>query len=392
MIRSWRNLSTLAAFRPCAQYPARSASFSTSSAARANRAIVYTQVGHPAINLRTYTFPTLPLPSPGSVNIRYRLSPINPSDLNVIEGAYPVQPDPDMLLSPDGDLFVPGNEGLAEVTAVGDGVQSLSVGDWIVVAKQQSGTWVSARTVRAEDVVKLPKGDVSEASAATITVNPPTAYNMLREFVDLKEGDWIIQNGANSAVGQAVIQIAARRGINTINLVRNRDDFEELEKRLKALGATHVLTYDDLVARRQFSKQVKEWTEGAPVRLMLNCIGGENVTKMMKVLGLDAHLVTYGAMAREPISIPASPLIFKGLVVRGFWQSRWYETHGRKDREELMRAIINLRLKEPDHEIVTIPGGLDDEEAGQLVRATIRRVSEGTVGKKILWRIEEPAD
>lgn len=45
---------------------------------------------------------------------------------------------------------------------------------------------------------------------------------MLKDFVDLQPGEWVIQNGANSAVGQAVIQIAAARGLKTINLVRSR--------------------------------------------------------------------------------------------------------------------------------------------------------------------------
>lgn len=45
---------------------------------------------------------------------------------------------------------------------------------------------------------------------------------MLKDFIDLQPGDWVIQNGANSAVGQAVIQIAAARGLKTINLIRDR--------------------------------------------------------------------------------------------------------------------------------------------------------------------------
>jgi trans-2-enoyl-CoA reductase len=48
---------------------------------------------------------------------------------------------------------------------------------------------------------------------------------MLKDFIDLKPGDWVIQNGANSAVGQAVIQIAAARGLKTINLIRDRHVF-----------------------------------------------------------------------------------------------------------------------------------------------------------------------
>lgn len=39
-------------------------------------------------------------------------------------------------------------------------------------------------------------------------MNPPTAYRMLKDFVDLKPGDTVIQNGANSAVGKAVIQVS----------------------------------------------------------------------------------------------------------------------------------------------------------------------------------------
>ena len=81
-------------------------------------------------------------------------------------------------------------------------------------------------------------GDPYE-SELPLQVNPPTAYNMLHDYVQLDEGDWIVQNGANSAVcqlsalersfqclwaqvGQAVIQIAAARGWKTLNFIRNR--------------------------------------------------------------------------------------------------------------------------------------------------------------------------
>ncbi|EMD39037.1 hypothetical protein CERSUDRAFT_81807 [Gelatoporia subvermispora B] len=391
MMNGWRIPTTLAMLRSCTQRSLLSVPFSTTSRVNANRAVVFSEAGRPASVLRTHTFPTLSSPPAGSVNIRYRLAPVNPSDINVIEGSYPLRPVPDVSVSSDGKLFVPGNEGLGEVTAVGDDVQGLSVGDWVVVAKQQSGTWVSARSARAEDVIKLPKGDVSEVNAATIIVNPPTAYNMLREFVDLKEGDWVVQNGANSAVGQVVIQIAARRGIKTINFVRNRENFEELERQLKALGATHVLRYDDLADKEKI-KTVQSWTKDAPIRLFLNCVGGNSVTKTLRLVGHDAHLVTYGAMAREPLTLPASPLIFKGLVARGFWQSHWYDMHGRKEREELMRALVDLKLKGPEHEIVTVPGNVNDEEASQLICETMRRMSEGKSGRKVMLRIEERLD
>ena len=58
---------------------------------------------------------------------------------------------------------------------------------------------------------------LDKVMAATMLVNPPTAYRMLKDFVKLKPGDTVIQNGANSAVGQAVIQIAKAWDLRTVS-------------------------------------------------------------------------------------------------------------------------------------------------------------------------------
>ena len=69
-------------------------------------------------------------------------------------------------------------------------------------------------------------------AAATLYINPCTALRMLRDFVSLRPGDWVIQNGSNSGVGQAVVQIAASMGLNTVNVVRDREDIDSLKQRL----------------------------------------------------------------------------------------------------------------------------------------------------------------
>lgn len=153
--------------------PTRALRFTTSSTLRANRAIYFEKTGDPSHVLSALTFPSLPAPPSGSVNVRFRLSPINPSDVNVVEGVYPSKPSGTQSLaeghSLDNSIYVPGNEGLAEVTDVGSGVAGLQRGDWVVLSKQQGGTWASARTIAAEDVVKVPTS-LSEVNAATITV------------------------------------------------------------------------------------------------------------------------------------------------------------------------------------------------------------------------------
>ncbi|KAG2011554.1 trans-2-enoyl-CoA reductase [Coprinopsis cinerea AmutBmut pab1-1] len=366
------------------------------------RAVIYTENGDPTSVLQILSYPPIPAtPPPNSLNIKYLLSPINPADINVIEGVYPSKPTrTDSLGNSSGlgseghPVFIGGNEGLAEVTAVGQGADGMyKVGDWVVVTKQQSGTWMSERNIPAPDVARVPGGRaaLTEAAGATLTVNPPTAYNMLHDFVKLEAGDWVIQNGANSAVGQAVIQIAAAEGYKTINLVRNRDNIDRLKDQLTKLGATHVLTYDDLTDKSTRDK-IKQWTGGKPIRLGLNCVGGKETTLMARYLGQDAHLVSYGAMSKQPLSLPTSLFIFKNLTANGFWQSQWYKTRPSQERDKLMQKLVGYinagKLQTPDHEILHITGNLSDEEATSAVREAFKKLSEGRYGKKILLKVD----
>ncbi|KAJ6518616.1 hypothetical protein C8R45DRAFT_884592 [Mycena sanguinolenta] len=358
-----------------------------------NRAIVYTQNGDPAQVLSALTYKPLPPPPSETVNIKYLLAPINPADVNVVQGVYPAKPSLTSLVDGHPDVFVGGNEGLAEVTQVGSGVSGLAVGDWVVMTKSQAGTWSSSRNVGAKDVLKLPRVDgLTEVHGATITVNPPTAFNMLNDYATLQKDEWVVQTAANSAVGQAVIQIAASQGLKTLNLVRKRPNFDDLTKKLKDLGATEVLTYDDLADRSLTQKIVKEWTAGKGIRLGLNCVSGPDTTTMARLLGQDAYLVSYGAMSKQPLSLPTSLFIFKNLTSVGFWQSRWYQTHTREDKENLMKKLVDLvaqgKLHAPEHEILAIPVEDSDEVAGQKVRDTFAKISQGQYGKKVLLKIE----
>lgn len=145
--------------------------FRTSTVRLGQRAIVYTQNGDPSSVLFTVSFPDLPPPAPKTANVRFLLSPINPADINVIEGVYPARPSPSTDLSSDTcAVSVAGNEGVAEVLSVGDGITDLKERDWVVMTKPQMGTWVSSRNVRVEDVLKLDSSGLNAVQAATLTV------------------------------------------------------------------------------------------------------------------------------------------------------------------------------------------------------------------------------
>lgn len=122
-----------------------------------------------------------------------------------------------------------------------------------------------------------------------------------------------------------------------------RDNISDLRQKLTTLGATHVLTYDEL-ADNSIRSRVKGWTDGADIRLALNCVSGNETTHMLSLLGKDAHLVSYGAMSKQPLRLPTSAFIFKNLTCHGFWQSRWYSERSLEERRRLMSELVKLMV------------------------------------------------
>uniref|UniRef100_Q2TA23 Enoyl-[acyl-carrier-protein] reductase, mitochondrial n=1 Tax=Bos taurus TaxID=9913 RepID=Q2TA23_BOVIN len=212
-----------------------SASFSASAEPSRVRALVYGHHGDPA---KVVELKNLELAAVGGsdVHVKMLAAPINPSDINMIQGNYGLLPQLPA---------VGGNEGVGQVVAVGSGVTGVKPGDWVIPANPGLGTWRTEAVFGEEELITVPS-DIPLQSAATLGVNPCTAYRMLVDFERLRPGDSIIQNASNSGVGQAVIQIAAARGLRTINVLRDRPDLQKLTDRLKNLGANHVVTEEEL--------------------------------------------------------------------------------------------------------------------------------------------------
>ncbi|XP_069430956.1 enoyl-[acyl-carrier-protein] reductase, mitochondrial isoform X5 [Ovis canadensis] len=247
------------------------------------------------------------------VHVKMLAAPINPSDINMIQGNYGLLPQLPA---------VGGNEGVGQVVAVGSSVTGVKPGDWVIPANPGLGTWRTEAVFGEEELITVPS-DIPLQCAATLGVNPCTAYRMLVDFERLQPGDSVIQNASNSGVGQAVIQIAAALGLRTINVLRDRPDLQKLTDRLKNLGADHIVTEEGLR-----KPEMKSFFKDVPQpRLALNCVGGKSSTELLRHLAPGGTMVTYGGMAKQPVIASASQLIFKDLKLRGFWLSQWKKDH-----------------------------------------------------------------
>eukprot|EP00981_Chlorochromonas_danica_P011714 scaffold4233_cov180-Ochromonas_danica.AAC.5 len=204
-------------------------------------AVRYHKNGAPAdvYKLETVEPLTAPLAN-DEVQVKFLAAPINPSDINLAEGVYGKKP---------ALPAVGGNEGVAVVTKVGKDVKRVKEGDWVLPAVAPFGTWRQEARANEKQWIRV-RNDIPAAYAATMAVNMGTAMRLLKDY-GLKPGDWLIQNGANSMVGLAVIQIAREMGIKTLNVVRSdRPDVDDVLQLLTNLGgdinipANYLPTYN----------------------------------------------------------------------------------------------------------------------------------------------------
>ncbi|MDZ4381544.1 MAG: zinc-dependent alcohol dehydrogenase family protein [Parvibaculum sp.] len=313
--------------------------------------------GVPEDVARCVEAPDVGAPSPGEVVFDVIAFPINPADIGFCRGTYRIKPPLPAT---------PGAECVGRVRAVGDGVTHVKQSDLVINLAREN--WASERRVAAEDAVPIPAG-LDLKQAAMLRINPPTALLLLSDIVDLKPGDWVIQNVANSAVGRLVITLAKARGLRTVNVTRRDDVFPEL----KALGADICLTDGpDLPAR------VREATGGAAIPLGLDAVSGEATARIAACLRDEGTVCTYGGMSGAAPAVTVADLVFRGVTFTGFMLGRFL---ARRSAEEI-RAIYADLAEQMAKGVIHAP--VDSVHAIEDIREALIRAQTGGRHGKVL--------
>src|SRR6476659_4009818 len=263
------------------------------------RAVHLTAFGNPVDGLEFVDVSEPNAPGPNQVLTGVEFSPINPNDLMLAHGMYAIRPALPTVI---------GNEGVGRVLAVGPGVNDVKVGDRVLVPLS-SFAWRERLVTSADGLSALPL-DADPQQLAMLGINPPTAALLLSEYVELKPGEWVVQNAANSGVGRWVIAFAKRRGLKTVNIVRR----PELVAELETIGGDVVVVDSPDVPER-----IKAAVGQAELRLGLDGVSGPATGVLAATLSPHGTLVSFAAMSEGPMSINPLDVIFKPLTMRGFW-------------------------------------------------------------------------
>lgn len=320
------------------------------------RSAVHTAFGDPAELLHLGDMP-VPEPGPGQVRVRTLLSPIHNHDLWTVRGEYGYKPD----LPAIG-----GSEAVGVVEAVGEGADADLIGRRVAVAGVH-GTWAEAFIAPTGALAPVPDAIGDEAAAQLIAM-PFSAISLL-EFLGVAEGDWVIQNTANGAVGKTLAMLARSRGVQTVNLVRRDAGVAEMA----AQGIDNAVSTAD----PDWKARVRAITGGAPIRAAVDSIGGTASGDLADLLGEDGLLVSFGSMKGEPMQIPSGAMIFKQLTLKGFWGSKVSAAMPADQRRRLIGELMSLVAKGQLPLPVEATFGLD--QVADAVRASLTPGKSGKV-------------
>ena len=265
------------------------------------KSALLTAIGPAEQVVRSIDVPDVGDPAEGEVLVDIQACSINPADILLIEGNYATRPSPPCGL---------GIEGAGTVVATGPGVTALAVGDKVMSLGRTN--WTQRIRDQAQAFVRLPAA-VDLTQAAMLKVNVATAHLMLRNYVSLAKGDWVIQNAANSGVGVDLIRLARAGGLRSVNIVRR----EELVQPLLRLGADVVVVDGPHLAER-----VRDATGSATIGLGIDAIAGEAIDRLAACVAEGGTVVNYGLLSGHACRIDPFHLVFRDITFTGFWLAR----------------------------------------------------------------------
>jgi NADPH:quinone reductase-like Zn-dependent oxidoreductase len=309
------------------------------------RAVVLTGHGGPEV-LQVQDRPD-PSVGAGEVRIAVKAAGINFADTLARVGLYPDAPKPPCVL---------GYEVSGEVEAIGNGVDSVKVGDR-VVAGVRFGGQAELVSVPADQVLPLPDR-LSFEQGAAVPVNYATAYCALVVMAGIKSGERVLVHAAAGGVGTAAVQIARHHGAEVFGTAS-----ASKHDAIRELGVAHAIDY----RTQDFEQEVRRLTDGQGVDVVMDATGPTSFRKDYRLLRQGGRLVMYGLSEASAGTGRNIPKLVGSLARMPFATLPWWKSLQLMSENKGVFGLNMLAWWDREGDVSRITGPLVEElEAGEL--------------------------
>ncbi len=215
-----------------------------------------------------------PSPAAGQALVEIKSIGVNYTDVSSRKGTNP----------PDAFPWTPGREAAGVVTAIGEGVSEVAVGDRVAYA-MHTGSYSEVHSVPSWLLVRIPDGMDFDAAAATM-LQGMTAHFLVYGIAHLGSGDRVLVHAGAGGMGLWLIQLLKRLGVNVFTTVST----EEKAELAKGAGAGHVINY----TQQDFEAEIRDATDGKGLKMVMDAVGATTFDKGMRLLGRRGYMALYG--------------------------------------------------------------------------------------------------
>lgn len=260
--------------------------------------------------------------APGHVLVDVKAAGLNFPDTLIIEGKYQFKPDLP---------FTPGGEGAGVISAVGEGVSHLNVGDKIIFMCQ-TGAFAEKVVVPAITAIPMPDG-LSFEMAAGITLTYGTSYHALKQRAQLQEGETVLVLGAAGGVGIATVELAKAMGAKVIAAASTDEKLEFC----KASGADELINY----STEDMKTRLKEITGGKGVDVIYDPVGGDYTETAFRNMAPNGRHLVIGFAAGDIPKVPINLCLLKQSSLVGVFWGAWASKNP-SDQIQNMKEILGM--------------------------------------------------
>ncbi len=273
---------------------------------------------------------------PEHVLIENKAASVNFPDVLMIQGLYQFQPELP---------FTPGGESAGIISAVGDGVNDLKVGDR-VFAMTGLGAFSEKIVVPQHTVVKIPDSmDFDTAAALPMTYG--TSLYALKQRADLKEGETLLVLGAAGGVGLATVELGKAMGARVIAAASTQEKVDLCKKHGADEGFVYPTGKLDKDQQKLLSTFIKELTGGLGANVVYDPVGGDYSEPCIRATAWDGRYLVIGFAAGEIPKIPINLMLLKGMKMIGVFWGAWvgmFPEENKKNFEELFQLHSDRKI------------------------------------------------
>ena len=288
---------------------------------------------------------------PEHVVIENKAASVNFPDVLMIQGLYQFQPELP---------FIPGGESAGIVSAVGDGVENISVGDR-VFAMTGMGAFSEKISAHNSSVVKIPDNMGFEAAAA-LPMTYGTSLYALKQRANLKAGETLLVLGAAGGVGLATVELGKAMGARVIAAASTNEKIDLCIQH----GADEGFIYPSGVLNRdqqkELSNKIKELSGGIGPNVIYDPVGGSYSEPCLRSVAWEGRYLVIGFAAGAD-QIPKMPLnltLLKGCQIVGVFWGAWVGMHpeeNKKNFEELFKLHSEGKINPEVSDSFTLDDG-----------------------------------